>query len=152
MNKWEKYFFNIAQQTAEMSTCLRRKVGAVIVKDRHIIATGFNGQTAKAPHCKECYRLENNIPSGEQLDRCYAVHAEANSIAQCAKYGISCKGATIFVTHKPCFTCFKLITNAGIKNIKWLNNYPDDLTDELMEKLGSVYAQETYTLFINKRK
>ena len=101
---WDEYFLQIAALAATRSTCLRRNVGCVLVRDRHVLATGYNGVPAKAPHCadKGCLRQELHIPSGQRMDICRAVHAEANAIAQCAKLGVCVQGATAYVTVTPC--------------------------------------------------
>lgn len=123
----------IATLVSQRSTCLRRKVGAVAVADSRILATGYNGAPAGIRHCEDagCLRIKLNIPSGERLDLCYAVHAEQNVIIQAALYGVSLKEATIYCTHKPCFTCAKMLVNAGIKKIVTAHVYPDENTDQL---------------------
>lgn len=120
---WELYFLEIANLVAERSTCLRRQVGAIAVKDRRIIATGYNGQIKNAPHCKVCLREELGIPSGEREEICRAIHAEQNVIIQCAIYGVSIKGSTLYCTTKPCITCFKMLVNAEIPHILYLKPY-----------------------------
>jgi dCMP deaminase len=141
---WEEYFMENALLASTMSTCLRRNVGAIVVREKRILATGFNGQISGGKHCEECFRIKENIPSGQMLDRCKAVHAEANAIAQCASNGISCKGAILVVTHKPCFTCFKLAANSGISSILWNEEYPDKLTNEAMEEIGVLSKERFY--------
>lgn len=154
-NKWDKYFFKNTLLAAEMSTCLRRSVGAILVKDKRIIATGFNGQVSGTEHCKTCYRLENNIPSGQMSEKCFAVHAEQNVLTQCALQGISSKDTKLYCTHKPCFTCLKMLLNAGITSILFLEDYPDTLSERLFAKTGNIYEiknQENilYKIYIKK--
>ena len=116
---WHNYFLKIAHDVAERSNCCRRKVGAVIVKDNHIIATGYNGTPAGTTDCFEggCPRCNQPHTTGEKLDECLCVHAEQNAICQSAKYGNSVDGGHIYITCSPCLTCLKLIINAGIRRI-----------------------------------
>ena len=117
---WDEYFMDMAVLTAKRSTCLRRQVGAVIVKDKHIIATGYNGAPRGVPHCDEkggCLRQQLNVPSGERHELCRALHAEQNAIIQAATLGQSIEGGTIYVTNQPCVICAKMIINAGISRI-----------------------------------
>ncbi|HCF37712.1 MAG TPA: deoxycytidylate deaminase, partial [Thermosipho africanus] len=110
---WDSYFLKIAEIIATRSTCFHRKVGAVIVKDKRILATGYNQPPSGFPHCDDigCIRDDLNIKSGENQEVCYALHAEQNALMQAAKFGISTDGATIYVTHKPCSVCARLIIN-----------------------------------------
>jgi len=123
---WDEYFMNITNIVLTRSTCLRRQVGAVLVKDRRILATGYNGAPSGIPHCSEvgCIREEKNIPSGERLDICRASHAEANCIAQAARHGGSIYNSTIYCTYYPCLPCVKLIINAGITRLVYGDEYP----------------------------
>lgn len=115
---WDSYFMKLATEVARMSTCDRLRVGCVLVKDKRIIATGFNGSISGQPHCDE----EGHIYNSE--GRCVrTIHAEQNALLQCAKYGISCEGATAYVTHEPCEHCLKLLIQAGIKQIVYLHEY-----------------------------
>ena len=117
---WDEYFMQMAELTAQRSTCLRRQVGAIIVKEKHIIATGYNGAPKGLPHCEElggCLREKLEIPSGERHELCRALHAEQNAIIQAATLGQSIEGATIYITHQPCIICAKMIINAGISRI-----------------------------------
>ncbi|RDI92880.1 deoxycytidylate deaminase [Thermosipho africanus Ob7] len=148
---WDSYFLKIAEIIATRSTCFHRKVGAVIVKDKRILATGYNQPPSGFPHCDDigCIRDDLNIKSGENQEVCYALHAEQNALMQAAKFGISTDGATIYVTHKPCSVCARLIINAGIKRVVYLNDYPDSLTDFLfktskisVEKHGGVIHEK----------
>jgi dCMP deaminase len=134
---WDEYFMGIAELTSKRSTCLRRQVGAVLVKDRHIIATGYNGSPTGVHNCIDtgnCLREELKVPSGQRHELCYAVHAEANAIIQCAVNGVSCKGATIYVTDSPCSMCLKQIINAGITRIVAMKKYPDELSTKLLQE------------------
>ena len=136
---WDEYFMGMAELTAERSTCLRRKVGAVIVVDKRIVATGYNGAPKGLPHCEEqggCLREKLGVPSGQRHELCRALHAEQNAIIQAAVMGNSIDGASIFITHQPCSICTKMIINAGIKRIVVRNGYPDQLAEELLEQAG----------------
>lgn len=136
---WDEYFMDMAALTARRSTCLRRQVGAVIVKDRHIIATGYNGAPRGVPHCDEkggCLRQQLNVPSGERHELCRALHAEQNAIIQAATLGQSIEGGTIYVTNQPCVICAKMIINAGIRRIVVKEGYPDELAVEILKEAG----------------
>jgi len=138
---WISYFLEIAKLVATRSTCLRRQVGAVIVKDRQIISTGYNGAPSGIMSCMElgsCYREQNNIPSGEKHETCSAVHAEANAIVQAAKHGISVKGSTMYITHQPCSMCARLIVNSGIKHVYWEEGYPDENASKILCGAGII--------------
>ena len=128
---WDEYFMQMAELTAQRSTCLRRQVGAIIVKEKHIIATGYNGAPKGLPHCEElggCLREKLEIPSGERHELCRALHAEQNAIIQAATLGQSIEGATIYITHQPCIICAKMIINAGISRIVIRRGYPDEMS------------------------
>lgn len=133
---WDEYFLQIATLAATRSTCLRRNVGCVLVRDRHVLATGYNGVPAKAPHCadKGCLRQELHIPSGQRMDICRAVHAEANAIAQCAKLGVCVQGATAYVTVTPCSKCAALLVQAGVIAVVSSGVYPDEDTKAILEE------------------
>jgi dCMP deaminase len=136
---WDEYFMGMAALTAQRSTCLRRQVGAVIVKDKHIIATGYNGAPRGIKHCEErggCLRQKLNVPSGERHELCMALHAEQNAIIQAANLGQSVEGATIYITHQPCVICAKMIINAGIMEIIVKEGYPDQLSIDILEEAG----------------
>ncbi len=132
---WDHYFFDITKLVATRSTCLRREVGAVIVKDKRILATGYNGAPTGLPHCMDagCLREQLHIPSGERQEICRGIHAEQNALIQAARFGISVDGSTIYVTHHPCIVCAKLLINAGIKCIKYLEDYPDELAKQMLK-------------------
>lgn len=137
---WDEYFMEMAEVTAKRATCLRRKVGAVIVKDRHIIATGYNGAPRGLDHCDEraegCLRIARGVPPGERHELCRALHAEQNAIIQAATLGQSIEGATIYITHQPCIICAKMIINAGIRRIVVKEGYPDELAVEILREAG----------------
>ena len=136
---WDEYFMQMAELTAQRSTCLRRQVGAIIVKEKHIIATGYNGAPKGWPHCEElggCLREKLEIPSGERHELCRALHAEQNAIIQAATLGQSIEGATIYITHQPCIICAKMIINAGISRIVIRRGYPDEMSRGMLREAG----------------
>lgn len=135
---WEEYFMKITQLVAERSTCLRRKVGAIIVKNKRIISTGYNGAPRNLRHCLEigCMREQMKIPSGERHEMCRGAHAEQNAIIQAASSGVSMEGATMYCTTAPCSTCAKMIINAGIEQLVLGEKYPDQLGEELIREAG----------------
>ena len=123
---WDQYFLNITRQVAERSTCQRAKVGAVIVRDKNILATGYNGSPAGLPHCLDvgCLIYTSRTPSGEVEENCFrTIHAEINAIAQAAKHGANIGGADIYITHTPCIHCFKVLINTGITRICYERPY-----------------------------
>ncbi len=126
---WDEYFMRMAYLASTRSTCTRRRVGAVIVKDKRILATGYNGPPKGLAHCDVtgCIREELNVPSGERHELCRGLHAEQNAIIQAAVHGVSIKDATIYVTNHPCVVCAKMLINAEIKEIVYAEGYPDDL-------------------------
>ena len=136
---WEEYFIEITKLVAKRSPCLSRQVGAVLVKDNRIIATGYNGNPNTLSNCESCKR-KNSI-SGTNLDNCYAIHAEMNAILQCAKQGISCNNAKLYVTTKPCSNCMKHLLQVGIKEVIYLEDYNSPLTDELI-KLSNIICRK----------
>lgn len=125
---------SIAQLVATRSTCLRRKVGAVLVKDKRILATGYNGAPTGVRHCEEmgCLRERLEVGPGERHELCRGLHAEQNVIIQAAYYGVITKGTTLYSTHLPCIICSKMLINAGVKKIYFLDGYPDPLADEML--------------------
>ena len=136
---WDEYFMEMAVLTARRSTCLRRQVGAVIVNDRHIVSTGYNGAPRGLKHCSErggCIREKMNVPSGERHELCMALHAEQNAIIQAATLGQSIESAMIYITHQPCSICAKMIINAGLRRIVVKEGYPDKLSVEILEEAG----------------
>ena len=146
MDKWDKRFIEMAKLVATWSSCYQenRQVGAVIVKDKRIMTTGYNGAPSGIENCKargECLRRKLNVASGTNLELCYAVHAEQNAIAQAAKLGISVDGATLYCTHQPCVLCAKMIVNAGIKRVVYEEGYPDDFALKIFEEGGVALEQ-----------
>lgn len=128
----------IAEMVAKRSTCLRRHVGAVLVKDKRILATGYNGAPAGLKHCEEvgCIRQNASIPSGERHELCRGLHAEQNAIIQAAYHGISIAGSTLYCTNKPCVICSKMLINAGIVKIFYEKFYDDPLADQMITESG----------------
>ncbi|MCL6430073.1 MAG: cytidine/deoxycytidylate deaminase family protein [Anaerolineae bacterium] len=135
---WDDYFMDITQRVATRSTCLRRQVGAVIVLDKRILATGYNGAPQGLPHCEEtgCLREKLGIPSGERYEICRGLHAEQNAIIQAALHGVSVSGGTMYVTHQPCITCAKMIINAGIRRVVCAQSFPDELARSFLAEAG----------------
>ena len=135
---WDEYFMKITHLVAERSTCMRRRVGAIIVKDKRIISTGYNGAPRGLMHCLDvgCLREKMGIPSGERQELCRGAHAEQNAIIQAASSGVSMEGATMYCTTAPCSTCAKMILNAGIRRLVLGERYPDSLGEGLMEEAG----------------
>lgn len=135
---WDEYFMQIALLVSSRSTCLRRKVGAIIVKDKRILTTGYNGVPRSLSHCREtgCLREKMAIPSGKNQELCRGLHAEQNAIIQAALHGISIQNSVIYCTEQPCVTCAKMIINAGIAKIIYLNCYPDELARILLKEAG----------------
>lgn len=133
---WDDYFLAHAELTATRSTCIRRHVGCVMVRDHHIVACGYNGAPRKAPHCLDIGCARSGLPSGERLDLCRAVHAEANACAQAARFGISLEGATAYVTIMPCAGCMRLMIQAGVERVIWEGSYPDEETVKVAKESG----------------
>ena len=135
---WQTYFMNIAQLVASRSTCIRRQVGAVIVKENRILSTGYNGTPTGIRHCLErgCLRDELKIPSGQRHELCRGLHAEQNAIIQAAYHGVSIESGEIYCTNQPCIICAKMIINAGLKKIIIGNSYPDELAAEILDEAG----------------
>ena len=135
---WQQYFMKIAFMVSERSTCTRRRVGALAVKGKHILATGYNGVPSGVEHCltRGCLRTQLGIPSGERHEICRGLHAEQNVIVQAAVHGISLEGADIFCTTQPCFICSKMLINCNIKTIYFAEKYPDELSIEMLQEAG----------------
>lgn len=133
---WDEYFMEIVELIKTRSTCIRRQVGALIVKDKRILATGYNGAPTGCTHCSElgCMRERLQIPSGQRHELCRAIHAEQNAIVQAAYSGTSVKGGVLYVTNQPCVLCAKMIINAGITKIVFKGEYPDELAMELLKE------------------
>lgn len=131
---WKAYFLAFASQAASRSTCIRRHVGAVVVRDNQVLTVGYNGSPTGAKHCVDigCIREQQNVPSGQQHEKCRGVHAEQNCITQAARIGVSLKGATLYSTTYPCSICAKLIAQAGIRKVIYLDGYDDPMTAEIL--------------------
>jgi dCMP deaminase len=134
----DRYFLNIAEVVGTRATCLRKHVGAVIVREKQILATGYNGAPAGMEHCLDlgCIRIQENIPSGTRHEKCRAVHAEQNAIIQAAVHGVTIVGGTLYCTHQPCILCAKMIINAGLKRVVYENEYPDKEAIEFFKASG----------------
>jgi dCMP deaminase len=145
---WDAYFMEIAEVVAKRSTCLRRHIGAVIVKDRRILATGYNGAPSGLPHCLDlgCMRDEQGIPSGTRHEICRALHSEQNAIIQAALYGVATRGATLYCTHQPCSLCAKTLINAGVTRVVFEGDYPDNFAIEMLELAGVELVRYTREL------
>ena len=135
---WDEYFMDIVRDVATRSTCRRRKEGAILVKDKRIIATGYNGGPTGLAHCLEigCLREQLGIPSGQQHELCRGVHAEQNAIIQAARYGVHTDGSVLYCTTQPCVQCTKMLLNAGVTEIVFSEGYPDGLALQLLEESG----------------
>ncbi len=135
---WDEYFMEMAELARTRTTCLRRGVGAVIVKDNRVMATGYNGVPTGIEHCEErgCLREQMNVPSGKCHELCRGLHAEQNAIVQAAHLGQSIAGATLYCTNQPCIICAKMIINAGIKRLVVKEGYPDELAAEMLAEAG----------------
>lgn len=133
---WDDYFMEITRVVATRSTCSRRQVGAVLVRDKHILSSGYNGAPRGLDHCLEigCLREQLGIPSGQRQELCRGLHAEQNAIIQAAYQGVETRGATIYVTHQPCTTCAKMIINAGIVRVVYAGPYPDEMSLALLNQ------------------
>jgi len=135
---WEEYFMEITRLVAKRSTCLRRQVGAVLVMDKRILATGYNGAPSGLAHCLEvgCLREEKQVPSGERHELCRGLHAEQNVIIQAAFHGIRIQGSTLYCTNLPCAICTKMLINAGVKEIIYEGGYQDALSRQMLLEAG----------------
>lgn len=135
---WPEYFMGITKLVATRSTCLRRHVGAILVKDKRILASGYNGAPSGLRHCEEvgCLRANTSVPSGERHELCRGLHAEQNLILQAAYHGISIRDAILYCTNKPCVICTKMIINAGITKIYYEDGYDDPLSDQMLSEAG----------------
>lgn len=135
---WDDYFGRITVLVASRATCVRRKVGAILVLEKRILATGYNGAPQGLSHCLEigCLREKQGIPSGERHELCRGIHAEQNVIIQAARYGISIVGATLYCTNLPCVICTKMLINSGVKKICYGDGYPDELAFDMLEESG----------------
>ncbi len=135
---WDEYFVTITEQVSQRSTCMRRQTGSVIVRDRRILATGYNGAPSGLAHCEEvgCLRQELGLSSGSHHELCRGLHAEQNAMLQAALYGVRIEGATIYTTHQPCVLCAKMLVNAGIRRVVYRDPYPDELAQSMLSEAG----------------
>jgi dCMP deaminase len=135
---WDEYFLKIAELVSERSTCLRRKVGAVLVRDKRILSTGYNGAPHGLAHCEDvgCLRDKLGVESGVRIEICRGIHAEQNTIVQAATSGVNISGAKLYCTHQPCVTCTKILLNAGIREICVSARYPDKLAEQILKEAG----------------
>lgn len=135
---WPQYFMEITYLVAERSTCIRRKVGAIAVKDRRILATGYNGAPAGVAHCLDvgCLRARLGVPSGQRHEICRGLHAEQNVIVQAAIHGVSLAGSEIYCTTQPCLICTKMLINCGVTAIRYVESYPDQLAEDMLRESG----------------
>ena len=135
---WDVYFMDIADLVSRRSTCLRRSVGAVLVRDRRVLATGYNGAPSGLHHCLDvgCLREQLGVPSGERHELCRGLHAEQNAIIQAALHGVSVNGSTLYCTNQPCIICAKMIINAGIVTIVIKDGYRDKLAEDILQEAG----------------
>ncbi len=135
---WDEYFMEMAEVARKRSTCLRRAVGAIIVKDHRILATGYNGVPGGIEHCsvRGCQRERMNIPSGQRHELCRGIHAEQNAIVQAAYLGVSIADATLYCTNQPCILCAKMIINSGIRRIVVKEGYPDESAEQMLSEAG----------------
>jgi dCMP deaminase len=140
---WDEYFMGIVELVAKRSTCLRRSVGAALVREKRILATGYNGAPSGLKHCLDvgCLRERLQIPSGERHELCRGLHAEQNAIIQAALHGVSVKGATLYCTNQPCIICAKMIINAGITMAVVKDGYADKLAEEMLAEAGVTVVQ-----------
>jgi dCMP deaminase len=133
---YDEYFMEMAHVVSKRSTCLRRKVGAILVKDKHILSTGYNGAPKGLKHCSEvgCLREQMGVPSGERHEICRGLHAEQNAIIQAAVFGVSIKDSILYCTNTPCVVCAKMLVNAGVKEIIYSGDYPDGLAKRILNE------------------
>ena len=133
---WDEYFMEITRVVSKRSTCEKRSVGAVIVKNKRVLTTGYNGVPKDIEHCikRGCLRKERNVPSGERHELCRGLHAEQNAIIQAAWHGVKIEGATMYCTYQPCIICVKMMINAGINELVYADGYPDKLAEEMLKE------------------
>ncbi|MDR1775697.1 MAG: cytidine/deoxycytidylate deaminase family protein [Actinomycetes bacterium] len=135
---WDEYFMKIAHEVATRSTCTRRQIGALIVRDKRILATGYNNVPCGIEHCttRGCLRDQLHIPSGERHELCRGIHAEQNAVVQAARNGITIDNSIVYCTAQPCILCAKILINAGVKEIVFEGGYPDELSREILDEAG----------------
>lgn len=136
----DTYFMSMAELVSSRSTCLRRQVGAVIVKEKRVLSTGYNGAPKGLKHCAEvgCVRQQNNVESGTRHELCRGVHAEQNAVIQAAYFGVSIKDASIYTTNFPCVMCAKILINAGIREVVYRDDYIDELSRGILSESMTV--------------
>ena len=135
---WDEYFVQLTELVASRSTCLRRKVGAILVRDKRILSTGYNGAPQGLAHCLDtgCLREAEGVPSGQRHEICRAIHAEQNAIIQAARHGVSVVGSTLYTTTQPCVICTKMLINSGVETIIYQEGYPDELSEMMLAEAG----------------
>ena len=140
---WDEYFLRLAELAATRATCLRRQVGAVLVAERRVLATGYNGAPKGLPHCLDvgCLRASLGVPSGQRHEICRGIHAEQNAILQAAQHGVAVKGATLYCTHQPCAICAKLLLNLDVPRMVLRTGYPDELAVTLFTEAGFIQKE-----------
>ena len=140
---WDEYFMDIAELVAKRSTCRRRAVGALLVRERRILTTGYNGAPTGMRHCLDigCLREQLGIPSGERHELCRGLHAEQNALIQAALHGVSVKGATLYSTNHPCIICTKMLINGGIVMVIFREGYRDKMAEEMFQEAGIGVSQ-----------
>lgn len=133
---WDDYFMKIARDVSERAICVKRKVGALVVKENRILSTGYNGAPKGFKHCTEatCLRKQMHVPSGQRHELCRGLHAEQNAIIQAAWHGVSISGSTMYCTYQPCAICVKMIINAGIAKLVYAGGYPDELAIQMLNE------------------
>lgn len=146
---WDLYFMTVTRVVSTRSTCLRRRVGAILVKDNRILTTGYNGAPSGLAHCLDigCLREKQGIRSGERHELCRGLHAEQNAVLQAAVYGVSIAGATLYTTHQPCVLCAKMLVQAGIERVVFGGDYPDALAQNILSEAGIRMERYTGALF-----
>lgn len=135
---WDTYFLQMAKLASLRSSCLRRAVGAVLVREKRVLATGYNGVPSGVTHCEEtgCLREKLGVPSGERHELCRGLHAEQNAIIQAALHGVSTRGAVLYCTNLPCIICAKMLINSGVRRVVYLDGYCDALTEQMLAEVG----------------
>lgn len=140
---WDEYFMKITNDVATRATCVKRQVGAIIVKDNHMLASGYNGSPKGFVHCTEetCIRKQMNVPSGQRHELCRGLHAEQNAIIQAAVHGVKIDGSTLYCTYQPCVICVKMMINAGIVRLVYEGGYPDELASQMLKESNMEVVQ-----------
>lgn len=147
---YDEYFMEMSHVVSKRSTCLRRRVGAILVKNKHILSTGYNGAPKGMHHCSEvgCLRANQHIPSGERHELCRGLHAEQNAIIQAAVFGVSIQGSSLYCTNTPCVVCVKMLINAGVQEIIFAGEYSDKLAKDMIKESGIKIKRFKYSLEI----